>query len=671
MPGGMKRKMTQMRRTATVPLVLLLLFAVVFFVSAQTNPPDSSSTRIELNERVEIALSKGEQRFTFSASSNSAYTFRSFGGEGVSAELYLGSQRQAVAGGDGFSFDARLISGKQYTLAVRGEAGTAELEIMRDALGRCIERPLEIRNLNEGYNKVIARAYDVHWYRFVPEETGLYMIATRSNLDTVGMLIDQDGQRIHDPDNAYAPYEGNFRLEAQLIRGRTYYLRVSAAQDSTGRYTLRFIRAGEDAPMPKSVTLNTDTLTLKDGEHAQLEFAIQPEGALSEVIWVSSDARVARVTESGVVTAVGAGQADIVALAFGGVSARCGVTVDRIAVESLSFDRHELELPVGEQLPLKYQLLPERASEQRVSFLSSDERVLSVDAQGNISGLAEGSATVTVTSQDGGHTDGLLVRVTPTPPKRRALVLGEQRYLDDSIRIGSVTTTQGMADLLRGQNFSGYGYEVTMKMDSTRGAVIGYVREAFKDAQPEDVSLFYINCHGGYENGEPYLKFFDGTRMSAQSLESELRHIPGTVVVIIDCCNSGGFIDKAQAETFSKRMISTFSEGQAGAFAMSKYRVLCSSSASQYSHRYSDTVQTEAQTSTVFARSLCEAGGWNLIRSRNMPIRADLDKDGEVTLEQAYQYTFKRVKQYLNFETAAEQDVQVYPKGSQFILFSK
>ena len=74
--------------------------------------------------------------------------------------------------------------------------------------------------------------------------------------------------------------------------------------------------------------------------------------------------------------------------------------------------------------------------------------------------------------------------------------------------------------------------------------------------------------------------------------------------------------------------------------------------------------------STVFSRSLCEAGGWDLIKDRAMSMRADADKDRVVTLNETYNYVRARVKRYLRV-AAAQQDVQVFPAGSPFVLFSR
>ncbi len=650
-------------------IALMVLLAALFCGSGRA---ESASVRqIELNERLEVALSGTPARFSFTVPSNSAYTFASFGGEGVSAALSVGADMLPVASGDGFHFTERLVAGKRYTLSMTGTSGTAYVEIMRDALGRSFDKPLVIKNLGEGYPKAIARARDVHWYRFTPEATGLYMIATRGALSTEGLVTDASGRALQAVSNQVLPYDRNFALQMQLLKGQTYALRVCAKGDEVGRYTLRFIRAGSDAPVPSDIRLSAQGAKLSVGERVRLTASVEPDGALAELLWVSTDPHVATVTETGQVLALGAGTCEVIALGFGKAYATCKVEVRAVALTGISFAMPALKLPMGEQQPLAYAIEPANAKHEGVTFWSSDEKIAAVDGEGNLKALAAGACTVAVSTADGALSDQLEVTVTEQPPARRALVIGEARYVDGRVRIGAVNSAQGLADLLRAQSYGGATYEVTMRMDTSRGGAIQAIRDTFSGAKPGDVSLFAINCHGGYENGTPYLQFHDGTKLTAQGLELELRKIPGTVVVILDCCNSGAFISRMDRSQFTSRMLSAFGTDRSGSFAMSKYRVICSSSSTQQSYRISPKgIESEAHMSTALARALCLAGGWDIAQDKRTSMKADLDKDGSVTLEEVYQYAYKRVK--LDLEEAADvQDVQIYPRGSQFVLFSR
>jgi hypothetical protein len=285
-----------------------------------------------------------------------------------------------------------------------------------------------------------------------------------------------------------------------------------------------------------------------------------------------------------------------------------------------------------------------------------------------VTAAKEGQAVITLTSADGGHESSMTVSVTRAEPAYRALLMGEQRYLDGRLRTGSINTTQGMADLLFSSGAPG-GYKVTMKLDSTREDLVSAIRSAFRDATPSDVSLFYINCHGGYDRGSAWLELHDGSRVTARQLEQMLRKIPGTVIVMIDCCQSGAFLSSSAHADFNRGVTQAFTGGGAAAFAKTKYRVMTSSSSTQDSYRISfDGADSESAMATVFVRSLCEAGGWDLVKDHKTAMRADLDKDKVVTFEEAYRYTRRRVKQYLMSSTV-QQDVQVYPAGSMFPMF--
>ena len=336
----------------------------------------------------------------------------------------------------------------------------------------------------------------------------------------------------------------------------------------------------------------------------------------------------------------------------------------------MHFELDQLELPRNNTAQLKYAVMPLDASDQRMTFASSDEAVATVDENGLVTAVGEGEAEITLTSTDGGHTSAMTVRVTRAEPAYRALLMGEQRYLDGRVRTGSINTTQGMADLLANSGVPG-GYKVTMKLDSTREELVSAIRTAFQDATPSDISLFYINCHGGYDSGSAWLELHDGSRVTAIQLEQILRKIPGTVIVMIDCCQSGAFLSTTAHYDFNRGVTQAFSRGAASGFVKSKYRVMTSSSSTQDSYRISfDGADSEAAMATVFVRSLCEAGGWDLIKDRKTSMRADLDKNRVVSFEEAYLYTRRRVRQYLSRSTVL-QDVQVFPRGAMLAMFSR
>ncbi|MDO4355126.1 MAG: caspase family protein [Clostridia bacterium] len=254
----------------------------------------------------------------------------------------------------------------------------------------------------------------------------------------------------------------------------------------------------------------------------------------------------------------------------------------------------------------------------------------------------------------------------------RALLIGEQTYESDDVgdRAGAIHTAQGMADML---NQLSMDYDVQLETDIGAARALQAISEAFSGAQPSDVSLFYINCHGYYQNGVCWVLFSDGSTLTPGDLESALRQVPGTVVVIVDACNSGGFIGE-DARDFAQGFTDEFSgEALASGLRMSKYKVICSSGLEQQSYRLGfDGAADGDNIGTVLARSLCEGAGWDFIGDKRSAMRADADFDGTVTLADMAVFLKQRVRWYLD-QTGGdyEQTVQVYPENDGFVLFQR
>lgn len=89
----------------------------------------------------------------------------------------------------------------------------------------------------------------------------------------------------------------------------------------------------EEVEIPvESITLNQDTLTLEEGETAELTAAVTPSNATNAAVtWVSGDETVATV-DNGMVTAVAKGNCTITA-SVGDLSASCSVTVTEWAID--------------------------------------------------------------------------------------------------------------------------------------------------------------------------------------------------------------------------------------------------------------------------------------------------------------------------------------------------
>lgn len=151
-----------------------------------------------------------------------------------------------------------------------------------------------------------------------------------------------------------------------------------------------------------SITLNKTEATLKATETVDLVATILPETTTDKsVTWKSSDEAIATVDADGKVTAVAVGKATITATATSGVFAECAITVIETPAESISLDCGDATIRVNETVKLNAVITPEQTTNKTIVWKSSDEKIASVDANGVVTGLYSGVATITATAASG------------------------------------------------------------------------------------------------------------------------------------------------------------------------------------------------------------------------------------------------------------------------------
>ena len=164
------------------------------------------------------------------------------------------------------------------------------------------------------------------------------------------------------------------------------------------------------------IKVSQDTLMLtKKDETAQLSAEVVPSYAdNTRVTWKSSDENVVTVDEKGKVTAVGNGTATItVTSVSGNYTATVAVTVKiPVEIEKISIEAEKETLTkLGESTGLKVKIEPENADAQKLIWKSENEMIAAVDENGKVTAIGNGTAIITVTTEDGKNTASITITV--------------------------------------------------------------------------------------------------------------------------------------------------------------------------------------------------------------------------------------------------------------------
>jgi len=86
---------------------------------------------------------------------------------------------------------------------------------------------------------------------------------------------------------------------------------------------------------------------------------------------------------------------------------------DPVAVESISLDKSSATVEAGKTVQLTATILPKNATNKNVTWSSNDKTIATVNSNGKVKGVAEGTAVITAKTEDGAKTAACEVTVTP------------------------------------------------------------------------------------------------------------------------------------------------------------------------------------------------------------------------------------------------------------------
>lgn len=262
---------------------------------------------------------------------------------------------------------------------------------------------------------------------------------------------------------------------------------------------------------------------------------------------------------------------------------------------------------------------------------------------------------------------------------RRALLVGVGDYINENVQdlLAPPYDVDMMRDTLEHSGVEPNLISELKNQQATKSAILSGIASAFNGANSDDISYFYFSGHGALDVGEvvSYLCPTDynmtpNIAISVNELESALDDVPGTKVIFIDSCRSGGFIGKEVnlkdttdfAKSFNDSIINTFMAKNSTERDLAKlqYQVMTSCHSSQ------TCIEVDPDPGDpfgLFTRVLCDGCGYDYY---SHPYNADSNENGEITLSEAFLYTDWQI-----YNLDVNQDTQVYPVGSNFVIIKE
>jgi uncharacterized protein YjdB len=166
-------------------------------------------------------------------------------------------------------------------------------------------------------------------------------------------------------------------------------------------------------------SLTAAPMELSKGQSRTISITKTPTDATDTILYTSNNPNVATVDALGKVTGVGAGTAIITLKSENGlVTAQCSVTVVS-PVTGVSLNTTSATIAKGSKLQLVATVSPADATNKSVTWSSSNMSVATVDENGMVTALSEGTATITVRTVDGNRSASCTLTVKTSIFKER------------------------------------------------------------------------------------------------------------------------------------------------------------------------------------------------------------------------------------------------------------
>lgn len=203
----------------------------------------------------------------------------------------------------------------------------------------------------------------------------------------------------------------------------------ATATDGSGAYAE--CRVQVVTPVTK-INFNDEKIDMNVGDKRTIEAHVEPDGATVKALrWESSAPSIATVDEDGEVTAVAQGKCKITAISTDGneVKAVCTINVKAsIVATAITLTPSTITFKAGESRNITAITTPIKITES-IAWISSDSSVVAVNGAGVLTGISEGTATITAYGTQSGVQATCKVTVNSSITKATSIELNTNKMV--------------------------------------------------------------------------------------------------------------------------------------------------------------------------------------------------------------------------------------------------
>ena len=275
----------------------------------------------------------------------------------------------------------------------------------------------------------------------------------------------------------------------------------------------------------------------------------------------------------------------------------------------------------------------------------------------------------------------------------RALLIGEVSFKGSMYSHRCYGDVERLTEMLENvKTPGGTHYSVIRRQDLSCEGVLSAIREAFGNADENDVSLIYFGTHGDVGHVGRFAGYLCTVEvpyepygiLRMEEFAAAMEEIKGTKIVWLGSCGSGaGIYDMDEEENYADPYYGEYDEDEwddwyeyeinddadsgffasdAAAFDTGELRLPGFQVMTAARYRYVSWGM-ESQDFTYFIRFLADG-----VYGPDGSMPADLNDDGRLTQHELFTYIKLREE---DPESGADQDVQAYPAESDYVLFVK